>query len=57
MICLRLFIILGLVTEYETESEDEPVSDPEPLPEKDEVAVKKGEDAETYYVMKEELGR
>ena len=45
----------GLVTEYESESEDE-VSDPEPLPDRGAVIIKK-EDPEQYYTMKDELGR
>lgn len=50
-----MLYVEGLVTEYESESEDE-VSDPEPLPEKDDVVIKK-EEIETYYTLKDELGR
>ena len=45
----------GLQTEYDTETEEE-ISDPEPLPEKEKVEILK-EDVESYYVLKEELGR
>lgn len=50
-----MLYVEGLVTEYESESEDE-VSDPEPMPERSDVEIKK-EDVEAYYTMKDELGR
>eukprot|EP00794_Sanderia_malayensis_P017278 gene17279-19005_t len=50
-----MLYVEGLVTEYESESEDE-VSDPEPLPERDPVVVRK-EDVENSYTLKDELGR
>ena len=53
--CSATLYYEALATEYEDDTEDE-ISDPEPLPEKLPVEINK-EDVETYYVMKEELGR
>ena len=50
-----ILFVEGLQTEYDTETEEE-ISDPEPLPEKEKVEILK-EDVESYYVLKEELGR
>lgn len=50
-----ILFVEGLQTEYDSETEEE-VSDPEPQEERGQVDIKK-EDAESYYVLKEELGR
>ena len=50
-----ILFVEGLQTEYDSETEEE-ISDPEPLPEKEKVEILK-EDVESYYVLKEELGR
>ena len=50
-----ILFVEGLQTEYDSETEEE-ISDPEPLPEQEKVEIQK-EDVESYYVLKEELGR
>ena len=51
-----LFCEMDLTEPPSTESDDDHVSDPEDLPDKEAVDIRK-EDAEIYYVLKEELGR
>ena len=50
-----MLFVEGLQTEYDSETEDE-VSDPEPQPEREEIAVRK-ENVDNHYILKEELGR
>jgi len=50
-----MLYVEGLQTEYDSETEDE-VSDPEPQPERGEIAVRKDK-VENHYILQEELGR